>query len=604
MELETVRLTAGAGMEERGEPPVFLVAYHLGGAAVGRLPDGGAVVVGRSSPADLVVADRSLSRLHARFRRHHGQVLVEDLGSTNGTQVNDNPIQSETPLAPSDVVSLGSVRIRLVAHSTTARAAGALESHEHFQDRVHDELVRARHFGRTAAVLAVRSTRVGEDVAELAARLATHLTAVDRVAVYSSGVLEVLLAETSSERAQELAAQLVKAGPLRVGVAVYPHTATTAEALLEAARGALRQTSERHAVALAPEAAHTVEAPAQPAPRGVLRSQAMRELDETVDRLHRSTIPVLLWGETGVGKEVMARTIHERSPRARQPMVCINCGAIPAHLLESTLFGHEKGAFTGATQQHRGVFEAAHGGTVFLDEIGELSAAAQTALLRVLETRRITRVGSTKEIEVDVRIIAATHRDLEEMSAQGTFRSDLLFRLNAMTLRIPPLRNRKEEILPLAERFLAEANTLVGRQLQGFMPAARDLLLAYSWPGNVRELKNAIERAVVIARLDTISVEDLPERVRQAVPPPTPEPELQSTPPDDDGPTMEISMVAELDFKALVQRYETRLIVQALHATGGNQTLAARRLRMPLRTLVHKIKTLGIKKLGYAAPGE
>jgi DNA-binding NtrC family response regulator len=320
----------------------------------------------------------------------------------------------------------------------------------------------------------------------------------------------------------------------------------------------------------------------------------------TVTRLARSPIPVLLLGETGTGKEVVARAIHERSPRRARPMVCVNCGAIPAQLVESTLFGHERGAFTGASQQQRGIFEAADGGTVLLDEIGELPPAAQAALLRVLETRRVVRVGSSREIEVDVRVVAATHRDLEAMCASGGFRLDLLYRLNAMTLTIPPLRARPEEIKPLTLRFLHQANEANGLALRGVEPAALALLQRYPWPGNVRELRNAIERAAILAEGERVAEQDLPERVRGThVAEPGADREAMS-----EGEEPAPALAEGADIRARLLRYEAKLIVEALRDTQWNQTEAAHALGMPLRTLVHKIKTLGIRKLGYAPTRE
>ncbi len=325
----------------------------------------------------------------------------------------------------------------------------------------------------------------------------------------------------------------------------------------------------------------------------VIESPAMIVLYETVERFASSNIPVLIQGDTGVGKEVVARALHERSDRSHHPMACINCGAIPAQLVEDTLFGHERGAFTGALAQQKGVFESADGGTVFLDEIGELPPAAQAALLRVLETKRITRVGSPKEIEVDVRIVAATNRNLEEMCEDGGFRWDLLYRLNAVTLKIPPLRQRPDEIPALARHFLERVDS--PRRALAIDDAALRFLVKYPWPGNVRELANVIQRASVMAAGRSIAAEDLPERVRSAKQgdPDTEDLAKESKPgeasPDDGG--------EAADFKSQMQQAEVQIIVNALERTAWNQTEAAHRLQMPLRTLVHKIKKLGIQEL-------
>jgi DNA-binding NtrC family response regulator len=301
-----------------------------------------------------------------------------------------------------------------------------------------------------------------------------------------------------------------------------------------------------------------------------------------VKRLAASNIAVLIHGETGTGKEVIARAIHEGGARRKAPLRCINCAAIPGTLIESVLFGHEQGAFTGADKAAHGIFEQANGGTVLLDEIGELAASAQAALLRVLETKKLMRVGGNREIEVDVRVVAATHRDLEAMVAAGTFRQDLLYRLNTMTLQLPPLRARVDEIRPLAERFLKDARMQAGNDVREIDPAALAALEAYSWPGNVRELRNAIERAVVLAEGKAIQLADLTDRIRQR---------SGGAPSNSD-----VSGDIPTDYKDHLKRYEADLIMRALHKHGGNQTETAKALGLPLRTLVHKIQTYGIKK--------
>ena len=308
--------------------------------------------------------------------------------------------------------------------------------------------------------------------------------------------------------------------------------------------------------------------------------EKMRAVFATAARLADADISVLLHGETGVGKEVLARFLHDHGRRRGQRMATLNCAAIPAQLLESMLFGHERGAFTGAVQQHRGLFEDADGGTVFLDEIGELPLPAQAALLRVLETRRVCRIGSSREIPVDVRVVSATHRDLEAMSAVGKFRLDLYYRLNGITLTIPPLRERGDEIEPLALRFLRESNQRNRRAVQGIEPAAMQLLCRYPWLGNVRELRNAIDRAVVIAAGPQIRPDELPPKVQTG----------RATEDDGAGPPSE-----RVDMRVRMERHEAQEILDMLAKTGGNRAEAARRLGMSRRTLFHKIKTMGLK---------
>jgi len=336
----------------------------------------------------------------------------------------------------------------------------------------------------------------------------------------------------------------------------------------------------------------------------------MRALLAMADRVAGSSVPVLLHGETGSGKEVIARYLHERSGRRARPLVCVNCAAIPSQLVESTLFGHEKGAFTGAGLRQKGVFEEADGGTVLLDEIGELSRAAQAALLRVLETRRFARVGSPREIAVDVRVVAATHRDLEAMCQEGSFRLDLYYRLNAVTLTVPPLRDRPEDVEPLARRFLKDM--AVGRSLH-LDAGALARLTAHRWPGNVRELRNTMERAAVMMEGDTITAADLPAAlggargtqlpsIDPAPAPPSPvvadlAPAVAEPPPavadllrEDEPPP------GSGDLRARLQEYETQIIAETLRATEGNQSEAARRLGLPIRTLSNKVKALGLKR--------
>jgi two-component system response regulator AtoC len=310
----------------------------------------------------------------------------------------------------------------------------------------------------------------------------------------------------------------------------------------------------------------------------ILVSRCMRELYELAARAARTTLPLLVLGETGSGKELLVGAIHEQSSRAAQPLKALNCATIPPHLIESCLFGHERGAFTGADRQTAGIFEQARGGTVFLDEVGELAPQAQAALLRVLEQRHFVRVGGARELDADVRVIAATHRDLTAMVGSGAFREDLLFRLDALRLRLPPLRERLDEIVPLAESFLTRAREQWAASARSFSPATIAVLMAYSWPGNVRQLKNAVERAVAVCAGEVIEPVDLPEQVGVVA-----------------GPARSAALVSgELRMDSLsnrVRTFEIELIRGALGTTGGNQAQAARLLGLPRRTLANKIRT-------------
>jgi DNA-binding NtrC family response regulator len=613
----------------------LLVVYHRDGVEMVPLPPAAGVVVGRDPLADVPIQDGSLSRRHARFTLDGGEVVVEDLGSTNGTRVAGQRIERSV-IKPGDEVQLGSLTAsvhELSKAEALARTEGAslgIQSHEAFQRALEAEIGRARFFGRKVALLLVHA-RNGEDgnLRRWLPRVRELLRPVDIAALYSADAIEILAPEMSLEQAMELARAIVAPRDgepgLGCGVAGFPDAATSAEKLIEVGREAARLASEAEPVRIAPTEGPRVWLPGEAplsSPDGddglVAKSQAMRIVIETAQRVARSSIPVLLQGETGTGKEVLARLLHGASPRRAAPLICVNCGAIPQSLAESTLFGYERGAFTGAMQQQKGVFEAAHGGTVLLDEIGELPAAVQAALLRVTETKRVARVGSTKEIDIDVRLIAATHRDLEAMADAGSFRRDLLYRLNAMTLTLPPLRERPEDIGPLAVRFLERASRGSGRQLLGIRPEAFSLLEMYAWPGNVRELRNAIERAVAIAASDVIEVRDLPERVRgprggaklmvpvgggasaagavSAVSS-TGVGALSGEVGGGGGP----AQVVRGTFKERMEQLEVEVLIAALREAGWNQTEAARRLDMPLRTLQYKIKTHGIKRGGYKA---
>jgi DNA-binding NtrC family response regulator len=318
-------------------------------------------------------------------------------------------------------------------------------------------------------------------------------------------------------------------------------------------------------------------------------SPAMVELRDLVARVAPSDATVLVTGASGVGKEVVARAIHKKSKRARGPFVAVNCGAIPEALLESELFGHVKGAFTGASQTRLGRFAQAQGGTLLLDEIGELPLAMQVKLLRVLQERSYTPVGGSEIETADVRVIAATHRDLESMVAEGSFREDLYWRLNVVPMTVPSLRDREEDVFELARTFLAREAAREGRPPMDVDADALVCMRRYAWPGNVRELEHALTRAVVLSTGDSISLADLPPRVRAAysgAPSPAramPALAIASAP---------VAVLPEdgLDLAKELSRVEQELIRQAMIRTGGNKNRAAALLKLNRTTLVEKIK--------------
>jgi two-component system response regulator AtoC len=307
------------------------------------------------------------------------------------------------------------------------------------------------------------------------------------------------------------------------------------------------------------------------APAEVVADPAMARLYEQVDQAARNPVNVLVLGETGVGKEVVAARIHRRSPRAGRPFLCLNCAALPEALLESELFGYERGAFTGADQAKPGLLEAAQGGTVFLDEIGDMPSGIQGKLLRAIESRAVMRLGGLQEKQLDLRFVAATNRDLEADVRERRFRADLYYRLNGFSIEIPPLRQRPRDLEALAAHFIARACESFGRsQPLALSAEAKRLLLGYGWPGNARELKNVLERAVMLCNGSVIEVEHLPaEKLARAS-------TAQPAPRGDDP--------------------ERGRIAAALETCGGNQTLAAKQLGISRRTLVYKLGLLGFPR--------
>lgn len=309
------------------------------------------------------------------------------------------------------------------------------------------------------------------------------------------------------------------------------------------------------------------------------RSRPMAELINLAGRVAASHATVLIQGETGTGKELLARLIHSLSPRAEQPLVPVNCAAIPETLIESELFGHEKGAFTGAVQRRIGRFEQADGGTLFLDEVGELSPAVQVRLLRFLQQREFQRVGGDRPVRADVRIISATHQDLEAKTRAGTFREDFYYRINVVSMKIPPLRERREDIPLLIEHFIKRFARENGKTMDGMSRQARDLLIRYDYPGNVRELENIIERAVVISRGPILTIQELP--FQQA--PPTSGAETDGEP------------GRQGSLQQALANLERQMIRDAMNQVGFNQTQAAGLLGLSERMLRYKLKKYNLK---------
>ncbi len=313
------------------------------------------------------------------------------------------------------------------------------------------------------------------------------------------------------------------------------------------------------------------------ASRIIGRSRKMKEVLERVAQVAPTEATVLILGESGTGKELIANALHQGSSRSENRFIKVNCAALPETLLESELFGHEKGAFTGAIARRPGRFELADGGTIFLDEIGEMTPATQSKLLRVLQEREFEPVGSARTVKVDIRIITATNRTLEDEVKKGTFREDLFYRLNVVPIQLPPLRERKEDVPLLVEHFLKVYNEKNNRNLQGFHPRALDAMMRYAWPGNIRELENVVERSVILSRDDFIPFSELPDAIRE-------------TSGEDDSRQVREGLRPGMTIREM----EKELIIKTVEDNDGNRTRTARVLGITRRTLQHKLKEYGL----------
>jgi len=311
-------------------------------------------------------------------------------------------------------------------------------------------------------------------------------------------------------------------------------------------------------------------------PEIVGQSESIKEVFRMIDKVAHTDSTVMITGESGTGKELVAHAIHRNSPRFKYPIIPVNCGAIPEELLESELFGHEKGAFTSAIRARAGRFEMANCGTIFLDEISDMSPKLQVKLLRVLQERQFERIGGTKTIEVDIRIITATNRDLYQAVQEGRFRDDLYYRLNVIPISVPPLRERETDIPLLIDHFLHKFNHNKQKEIKGISPRVKELLINYPWPGNIRELENVIERMVILAEEDVLTMEDVPPHIKEMAN----QPKHKHIDIPDEG----------IDFNKVVSEFEDQLLLQALEKTNWVKNKAAKLLNLNRTTLVEKLK--------------
>ncbi|HEY5923232.1 MAG TPA: sigma 54-interacting transcriptional regulator, partial [Kofleriaceae bacterium] len=491
----------------------------------------GELTVGRSPTCQIAIDSASVSRAHALVDVSTTAVVVRDLQSTNGTFVNGVKVGSDPiEIKHGDALRFGDIVAHVKARRATRSPADKIMTEPAFEQRLSEEADRCVRYNRSLAVLAIE---VVERDAHAETPISTLLRSLDAAVVRSSERIDVLAPECDRDQATTLAKRIVDGLAaanvrVRVGLATFPGDAPSPSSLSVAAEMALASVTIG-AIGTAREGVRHLSLGGREV---VIAEPAMTRLFGVIERVGRANAPVLVRGETGSGKEIVAEALHSLSARSTRRLVRINCAAMPAHLVESELFGHVRGAFSGAERDKIGLFEEATGGTLFLDEIGEFELGLQAKLLRVLEDGRIRRVGATTEISVDVRVIAATNRDLKAEAAAGRFRQDLYYRLGAIVLHVPPLRERVREIPLLVERFVLEAITTLGREPPRVSPQAMAILRAHPWPGNVRELRNVIQRALVVCDGQEIRPEHID--LEAAAPTKTPPMRRGSTSDDDD----------------------------------------------------------------------
>ncbi|MFO0573548.1 MAG: sigma 54-interacting transcriptional regulator [Polyangia bacterium] len=571
------------------------------------LPPSGEVVIGRADDVQLRIADRTASRRHAKLLIGPSGptgtsgppgavgdgIRIVDLDSHNGTRVGGRRITAARELHHGDIIQICDVTLVLHHESAPAGPRAPVEL-ALFRRRLDEEVERCVRYGRALGLVCLPLGE-GADTARAAAAIGDELRLLDVLAWDGAAQLLLLSPELGDEDLGELAARLLEtvrplAKEARAGLALYPRDGGDTDTLLSAARAAALQAQAAgtpgpivradQADPLMKIGEHTV----------VVADPAMQRLFALVERLAQSDLPVLIHGETGTGKEIIATALHTRSRRRDKRLLALNCAALPESLAESEIFGHEKGAFTGAAAQKPGVLEQAAGGTVFLDELGELPPSIQAKLLRVLETQKLVRIGGTREIPLDVRLVAATHKNLDEEIRAGRFRQDLFFRLSAARVVLPPLRDRRREIPLLARLFLTRACEKLGRPPLVLSDAAMSLLLSHPWPGNLRELRNVMDFVAATCAGGTVTSSDLLGPLAGSATSGKAEPMAAAPAPSTDGgPPRFRNLEEEL------RELERTRMTEALKASGGVHVRAAELLGMPIRTFTYKARQYGLQ---------
>ena len=601
-------------VEQAQSKASYLLVFERDSSWIFELPFHGRTLIGRGEGAELRLQDPSISRHHAKITSTSQEVSLSDLDSQNGTYLNGERLANARTLHSGDAFTVGNVT--LVFHSRGyEQDVRRPVDFAYLGQRLEEECERAQRRSRPCSLVAIDFGRADVDRPAVSIAIEPCLHRIDVAAWDGPAGLYILFAETDAEqvlqRTERLKRELLPfANAMRLGVASCPGDGCTADALLMSARAAVRAGSpgqvERAATAFQSRVIDGQEI--------LVADPAMIRVYELVERLAAVEISVLISGETGAGKELIARALHHWSARRERPMVALNCATIPEQLVESELFGYEKGAFSGAATSKPGLFEVADGGTMFLDEVGEMPAAVQAKLLRVLETGRLVRVGGLEERRVDLRIVAATLRNLSQEVAARRFREDLFFRLRGATVWVPPLRDRPRELAILAQRFLMDACARSGRNPMKITDEAMQRLAQYRWPGNVRELKSFVEFVVAVERGPELTPEHLftwfdsrgasehgplaasdesnggatPALAASAVRPNPAEPRTAA------GTQAPRFRPIEEELRDL----ERTRMVEALTVAGGNQTRAAELIHMPRRTFATKLRLYNLAGVG------
>ncbi|HUS27954.1 MAG TPA: sigma 54-interacting transcriptional regulator [Kofleriaceae bacterium] len=602
---------------DAGQPlgdQAYLLVFEGASSSMFSLPAAGDVTIGRGEGATLRLSDTSVSRMHAQVTMAAGEARICDLESQNGTLVNGERITGTRRLFTGDTISICSISI--VFHASVRMPAGVhrpILKFEEMRRRTEEEIERALHYHRPLTTLVAILQIEPSHRPRVAHALGASLRILDVVGSGASDQLIILMPECDVDLAPQAAARVLKslvpiAPGAKVGFATCPHDGCDVETLVSSAREAALAADAGNVGA----AARTYETKRIADHTVIVADPAMSRLYALIERLAAAELPVLICGETGTGKELAARAVHQWSARKAKSLVAFNCAALSENLVESELFGHEKGAFSGAVAAKSGLLEVASGSTVFLDEIGEMSPTTQAKLLRVLETKRVIRVGDVREREIDIRLVAATNRNLADEVKAGRFRQDLFFRLSAATLWLPPLRDRRRELAILAQTFLAEACKQANRATMEISDDAMQRLATYEWPGNVRELKNVMDYVAAAFTEPVLQAWHL-SRSLSGPSEGDEDEELQAAAPKRGRTNTPLSIpivgsdsVSPTKFRPIedeIKDLERRRMIEALAAAGGNQTRAADLIAMPLRTFQAKLRFYDIPRPGQKSRG-